>query len=122
MVKLSQLRQMFPDENAAKTFLKNARWPQGVRCPRCDNEKVYELKARPFHWQCQNKTCGQPQDGKPNRGYRFSVITATVFENTKYPLTIWFTVAFMMLHSKKGMSALQIKRMIFEDGASYETV
>jgi hypothetical protein len=28
----------------------------------------------------------------------------------------------MMLHSKKGMSALQIKRMVFHDKASYETV
>ena len=32
------------------------------------------------------------------------------------------TVAFLMLHSKKGMSALQIKRMVFHDKASYETV
>jgi hypothetical protein len=50
------------------------------------------------------------------------VTTGTVFENTKYPLKTSFTVAFMMLHSKKGMSALQIKRMVFRDRASYETV
>jgi len=29
---------------------------------------------------------------------------------------------FLMGHSKKGMSALQIKRTIFHDKASYETV
>src|SRR5207244_3724612 len=47
-------------------------------------EKVYTLK-QPWKWQCQSKTCGK-------RGYRFSLITGTIFENTKYPLKTWFTV------------------------------
>jgi hypothetical protein len=113
MMKLSQLTALFPTEEACKRFLVTHRWPGGVECPRCGNKKVYELKKRPFHWQCH---------GCAKKGYRFSVITGTVFENTKYPLRTWFTVAFMMLHSKKGMSALQIKRMVFHDKASYETV
>src|SRR6266436_6340459 len=113
MMKLSQLTALFPDETACRTFLVKHRWPEGVSCPRCGNAKVYALKSRPFHWQCH---------GCAKKGYRFSVITGTVFENTKYPLRTWFTVAFMMLHSKKGMSALQIKRMVLHDKASYETV
>ena len=52
-------------------------------------------------------------------GYRFSVITHTVFENTNYPLREWFRVIFFMFHSKKGMSALQIHRML--GTGSYET-
>jgi hypothetical protein len=56
------------------------------------------------------------------RAIGFSLTTGTVFENTKYPLKTWFTVGFLMLHSKKGMSALQIKRTVFHDKASYETV
>jgi transposase-like protein len=114
MIKLSELNALFQTEDDCKQFLFTHRWPDGVRCPRCDNEKVYALK-QPWKWQCQSKTCGK-------RGYRFSLISGTIFENTKYPLKTWFTVAFMMLHSKKGMSALQIKRMIFNDKASYETV
>ena len=114
MIKLSELNALFQTEDGCKRFLFEHRWPNGVRCPRCDNEKVYALK-QPWKWQCQSKTCGK-------RGYRFSLISGTIFENTKYPLKTWFTVAFMMLHSKKGMSALQIKRMIFHDKASYETV
>lgn len=113
MIKLSQLQALFPTEAACKAFLTSHRWPDGVLCPRCGNEKVYALKKRPFHWQCHQ--CHK-------KGYRFSVITGTVFENTKYPLRTWFTVAFMMLHSKKGLSALRIKRMVFHDKASYETV
>jgi hypothetical protein len=113
MLKLSDLQGLFPTEDACREFLTKHRWPEGVECPRCGNRKVYALKHRPFHWQCH---------GCAKKGYRFSVITGTVFENTKYPLRTWFTVAFMMLHSKKGMSALQIKRMVFHDKASYETV
>jgi transposase-like protein/IS1 family transposase len=93
-------------------ILNNVRWPEGVRCPRCDNPKPYKL-SRAWHWQCHK--CA-------TKGYRFSVITGTVFENTKYPLRTWFTVAFLMLTAKKGMSALQVKRTVFHDKASYETV
>ena len=113
MLKLSQLQAVFPSEDACKAFLTTHRWPEGVACPRCGNLKVYQLSHRRWHWQCH---------GCANKGYRFSVTTGTVFENTKYPLRTWFTVAFMLLHSKAGMSALQIKRMVFHDTASYETV
>ena len=113
MIKLSELNALFPTEESCRAFLVKQRWPDGVTCPRCGNRKVYELKTRPFHWQCH---------GCAKKGYRFSVITGTVFENTKYPLRTWFTVAFLILHSKKGMSALQIHRMVFHRKASYETV
>jgi hypothetical protein len=41
------------------------------------------------------------------------------FENTNKPLRQWFKVMHLMLASKKGMSALQIQRMM--DFGSYET-
>ncbi len=44
--------------------------------------------------------------------YRFSVTVNTIFENTNYPLLTWFKVLYLMLTSKKGISALQIHRMI----------
>jgi hypothetical protein len=99
--------KQFSDETACKTLLRDRRWPDGVKCPRCGkSERVYELKARPFHWVCCNKGCGE------RRGYRFSVITKTIFENTNYPLSIWFQVIYLMTQSKKGISALQIHRQI----------
>jgi hypothetical protein len=97
-------------DDACKAYLVARRWPAGVRCPRCNNDKVWELKARPFHWQC-NK-CG-PRD------YRFSVMVGTVFENTNVPMRQWFKVIYLMLTSKKGISALQVHRMMGFD--SYQT-
>jgi hypothetical protein len=51
--------------------------------------------------------------------YRFSVTVGTIFENTNYKLLIWFKVLYLMLTSKKGISALQIHRMI--GSGSYRT-
>lgn len=104
---LSQLMARFTDEAACKAFLQERRWPDGiVRCPRCNNEKVFAVKSRPFHWVCKGKDCGG------RNGYRFSVITKTIFENTNYPLKTWFQVIYLMLQSKKGISALQVQRII----------
>jgi hypothetical protein len=101
---LRQVRERFQTEDDCKAFIRDSRWPMGVRCPRCGNEKVYTLK-QPWKWQCQSAACGK-------RGYRFGVLTGTIFENTKYPLRIWFEVGYLICQSKKGMSALQIHRQI----------
>src|SRR5216683_5589467 len=103
-ISLADLIKKFGDENTCRVYLRDCRWPNGVRCPRCGNEKVYTLK-QPFKWQCQSAKCGK-------KGYRFSVTSGTIFENTKYPLATWFQVAYLMTQSKKGMSALQIHRQI----------
>jgi transposase-like protein len=107
----AQFDATFPDEEACKTYLAARRWPNGVHCPRCNSEKVFAVKSMPFKWQCY--TC------VPNSGYRFSVIAGTIFENTNKPLRDWFRVVHYMLASKKGMSALQIQRMM--GFGSYET-
>jgi len=109
----AQFEARFPvgDAEACLRYLVSHRWPEGVHCPRCGNADLYDASSyKPFHWQC--RACA-PQ------GYRFSCLAGTIFENTKYPLVEWFKVAFLMYHSKKGMSAHQIHRMI--GTGSYET-
>ncbi len=113
MMTLNRLLATFQTEEDCKRFLVSKRWPDGVQCPKCGNKKVFHVTHRPFHWVCKAKECGG------RNGYRFSVITKTIFENTKYPLRTWFKVIFLMMHSKKGVSAHQIHRM-FGTG-SYET-
>src|SRR5690606_29195841 len=99
---VSQFEAMFPDEEACKTYLQARRWPEGPRCPRCGNDKVFPVKSMPFKWQCYK--CA------PGSGYRFSVIAGTIFEHTTKPVRDWFRLVHRMLASKKGMSALQIQR------------
>jgi transposase-like protein len=98
-----QFEKLFPTDAACKQYLTARRWPTAVCCPRCGNEKVYALPSRPFNWLC--KSCDK-------RGYRFSVLVRTIFENTNKPLNVWFKVVYLMLTSKKGISSLQIHRMM----------
>jgi len=122
---LRDLLSRFPDNESCKAFLEKKRWPDGnIACPRCGS-KAYRLKARPFYYLCKSgkqttdKKTGEQFTCQTKNGYRFSVITRTVFENSNYPLREWFRIIFMMLHAKKGMSAHQIHRMI--GTGSYET-
>jgi transposase-like protein len=107
---LADIKRDYADDDACRVLLRDMRWPDGVvKCPRCGNDKVYILK-KAFHWQCRK--CQK-------NGYRFSVITKTIFENTNYPLRTWFEAICLMSQSKKGISALQIHRMI--GSGSYKT-
>jgi transposase-like protein len=102
MLTLTQLTTRFPTQETCLEYLVAMRWPEGVCCPRCANDRVYKLKT-PFRWQC--KKCAK-------NGYRFSPLTGTIFENTNYPLPQWFQVILLMCQAKKGISALQIHRTI----------
>lgn len=120
MMTLKKLQARFPDEESCKRYLVAQRWPDGVVCPRCgEKRRVYALKTRPFHWVCKNPTEACPGV------YRFSVLTGTIFQDTKYPLRTWFQVAFLMLTAKKGISALQVQRILgsslTKGKGSYET-
>ena len=107
---IAQFEAMFPDEDACKVYLMEHRWQEGVKCPRCGNGHVYKLDSREHHWQCHQ--CAE-------HGYRFSVLVGTIFENSNKPLRVWFRVMHLMLTSKKGISALQVKR--YMGFGSYET-
>jgi ISXO2-like transposase domain/Transposase zinc-ribbon domain len=96
--------RLFPTDEACKAYLVARRWPDGVRCPRCGNERVTAVSTRPFHWQCTK--CAKAG------GYRFSVLVDTIFENTNVPMRQWFKVIYLVLVSKKGVAALQVQRMM----------
>ena len=126
MKTLAEFDALLPDEEACRKALMAQRWPDGkVKCPRCGNEKVWALKARPYHWVCKSgketvdKQTGEVLTCRKNGGYRFSLITATIFENTKIPLKTWFTIGYLMLTAKKGISALQLHRVIFGEDSTH---
>jgi len=102
----AQWEKAFPDEYSCLAYLTANRWPSGtIRCPRCGNPLVKAHGTMAFNWLCN--ACSPSATN-----YRFSVIAGTIFENTNKPLRDWFRVIHMMLTSKKGISALQIHRMM----------
>jgi transposase-like protein len=100
---LRKFETRYPDADACKADLVRRRWPNGVRCPRCDTDKVTKLTKRPWSWIC--RACDK-------RGYRFSPTVGTVFENSNIKLDVWFKAAYFLVQSKKGISALQLQRML----------
>jgi transposase-like protein len=116
--------RQFSTDEACKAFLQLQRWPDGVRCPRCNaSERVYALKSKPFHWVCKSGAQSlDPETGQvltcdKRNGYRFSVITGTIFMDTKIPMRLWFKVGYLMMTAKKGISSLQVHRIIFGENS-----
>jgi transposase-like protein len=128
MISLQQIHKQFDTQDKCMALLVNLRWPDGVRCPRCGNEKVFAVKHRAWNWVCKSgaetidKQTGEVKICK-KQGYRFSALVGTVFENTNYPLPVWFEVIYLICQSKKGMSAMQVQRMLQENGrpTAYKT-
>jgi transposase-like protein len=102
---LMDLMAEYDTDAECRAVLEALRWPDGVRCPRCEGEKVYRAEPRK---QFDCASCG----------YQFSVTAGTIFHDSHLSLPKWFVVAYLLCESKKGMSANQIKRTI---GVSYKT-
>jgi len=102
---LPDLHSLFSTDDKCREYLKRLRWPNGITCPRCAHPAVSTLKQQ-----------GKFECAKCE--YQFSVTAGTLFHDSKLPLEKWFLTVLLMVESKKGMSANQIKRTI---GVSYKT-
>ena len=102
---LVSLVDRFHSEDACVEYLEGLRWPDGLACLRCGSVSVSRIKTR-GQYDCNS--CR----------YRFSIRVGTIFHDSKLPLWKWFLTTYMMIESRKGVSANQIKRTI---GVSYKT-
>jgi len=103
---ISVVDQYGTDDKCRETLM-HLRWPDGVKCLRCNSDKVSdELISDRKVFVCYS--CR----------YQFSATVDTIFHDSHLPLTKWFLVTYLLCESKKGMSANQIKRMM---GISYKT-
>lgn len=96
---LMELIDQFGDEDACWDYLEQIRWPDGVECPKCESDRITRIKGgHKFH--CNS--CG----------YQFTVTAGTILHDTHLPLRKWFVALYLMIESKKGMSANQLKRTL----------
>ena len=96
---LISLLDRFNCDKRCRRYLEALRWPDDVACPRCGELGVTEIKDR-SQWDCLG--CG----------YHFSVTAGTIMHDSHLPLRKWFATIYLMCESKKGISALQIKRTL----------
>ena len=89
----------FNTDAKCRELLERLRWPNGVACIRCGSLSVSEIEAR-AQFDCT--ACR----------YQFSVTAGTIMHDSHLPLRKWFIAIYLMCESKKGISALQLKRTI----------
>jgi len=102
---LSDFFKNYGTENQCAEALFKWRWPDGFRCPWCGSARHTLVKTRQLY-QCS--ACH----------HQTSLISGTIFEQTKLPLTTWFLAIHLITQAKTGLSALALKRQI---GVSYNT-
>jgi transposase-like protein len=95
---------IFHDEAKAREWLETRLWATGPICPKCgavDEATLMQGKShRPGLYQCN--ACREP----------FTVTVGTLYERSKVPLHKWLAATHLMMASKKGMSALQVGRLL----------
>lgn len=79
------------------------RWPEGFKCPQCGHDKSCQIALRGMHQcnRCHHQT---------------SLIAGTIFQSTKLSLTVWFQAIYFITQEKKGISAMELHRLL---GISY---
>jgi transposase-like protein len=101
---------VYHDEEAARLYVQEVRWPDGVFCPFCgtlDNIRPLGGPSMGPGWfycpACQDK---------------FTVRMGSIFERSHIPLHKWLLAFRLMASSKKGVSAHQLHRTL---GITYKS-
>jgi transposase-like protein len=102
---VEQIPAACSDEKTAVEFLENQRWGNTPACVKCGSVNVYQMKnaktgerSERFLWRCHD--CKE----------QYTVRIGTVYEESRIPLRHWCYAFWRACTSKKGVSALEIKR------------
>ena len=101
-------KSIFLNEDNAREYLEQLRWPTGAVCPHCGTIGAYKLQPkadskRPVRkgvWKC--RACRR----------QFTITVGTIFEDSHIPIHQWLSAIQFLCASKKGISAHQLHRML----------
>jgi transposase-like protein len=88
----------FPDKAACLAYLRNIRWPDGFECPHCRTKKAWPMASG--RWLCVG--CRK----------QLSVLSGTLFQDSKLPLTVWMRAMWQVTSQKNGVSAMGLQRVL----------
>jgi hypothetical protein len=95
---------IFTDETAAREHFEALRWPDGPICHHCgvmgESTKLNGKTTRAGLYKC--RACQKP----------FTATMGTLYEKSHIPLHKWLLATHLMSASKKGISSLQLHRML----------
>src|ERR1700687_5340944 len=96
----------YQSEEAARGYLEKIQWPDGPVCPKCgligEAYKLAGKTTRKGLYKCAG--CRE----------QFTVTMGTIFEDSKIPLHKWLLAFHLMCSSKKGISAHQLWRNLWD--------
>lgn len=96
---LSQVTSMTEDE--AREYVESILWPEGPICPHCGSRKSWEIKG-------ESTRSGLYKCGDCHK--QFTVTVGTIMHGSHLSIRQWVIAFHLMTSSKKGVSALQLKR------------
>jgi transposase-like protein len=106
---LDEIQARFSNDESARRYLEEIRWPDGVVCPHCkntDQKRIWEIQASPTaEIRAGLRQCAECKK-------QFTVTVGTIFEDSHIPLRKWLVAWYLLCSSKKGISSLQIQRML----------
>ena len=96
---LIQLLDMFPDNDTAEQWWIEQRWPNGIRCPYCEGERIgspSKHPTMPYHCRACRKF--------------FSVKTGTVMHGSKLGYRVWVLATYLLTTGIKGTASMKLHR------------
>lgn len=96
---LAEFLEYFKDEETCREHFAKIRFANGEYCPHCQHNVIYTFKGGK-RYRCAK--CKKD----------FTVITGTVFGETKLPLKKWFIAIYLLSTTSKGISSVQLAKHV----------
>jgi len=113
---LIQLFDRFGTDDKARKHLESVLWKNGIVCPKCkcnDQDKFSVIEPNEAaKTRAGLRWCSNCKD-------KFTVTIGTIFEDSHIPLRKWLIAWYLLCSSKKGISSLQLQRLL--ELGSYRT-
>ena len=100
-ISLFKIMKMFPDDEAAKSWFIETRWPDGPHCPYCGSINIQSgSKHKTMPYLCREKECAK----------RFSARTDTAMESSRLGFQAWAIAIYLITTNLKGISSMKLHR------------
>ncbi len=95
---LIRIFQRFPSNEACIAHLESVRWGDEPACPHCGSKHIGRKSDGIGRWNCHDCHAS------------FTVLSGTIFSNTRTDLPKWFLAISLVLNAKKSISSPQLGR------------
>jgi hypothetical protein len=94
-----EFEKTFATEEQCRNYLLHIRYKDGVYiCPICHSDKSWRVRENTYEYaKCHHQE---------------SILSGTIFQDTRKPLSLWFRAMWYITSQKNGTSALGIQRIL----------